>query len=416
MTSFGKIWHIVWKIIKWILLMAIGIFLLGLTIGLIYAFSRTPSLNRNWETDQAILPTADINGTKILIHNVRDFRYSATSTDVYPHYYDATYDTKDLTGMDFIVEPFSSIKAFAHTMFSFNFKDGRHVMVSVEIRKQKGDFYNALFGFFNKYELMYVVGDERDLLGARAVAKGVQLYMYPVVTTPDKVGELFTVLMDEVDQHAVKPEFYNTLYANCTTKLVDAVNVIAEPKIPWSWRYVAPGFSDEYAYSLGLIDTSVPFAELRQTHFISDLVSKYQNDPNFSAEIRQRMNGQMAGDYKNVVTTVDGQPAKYFGNEAFGDLNNDGVPDVGFIITQSGGGSGTFYYAAAALKTADGYQGTNAVLLGDRIAPQSTEIINGQLIVNYADRANGQPMTTAPSVGVSKYLEIKGGKLVSLTS
>ena len=266
-----------------------SIVLLGLAFGLIYAGLRRPSLNRNWETDQAILPTAEISGTKILIHNVRDFRYSSTSTDMTVHYYDAIYDTSDITGMDFIVEPFSSIKAFAHTMFSFNFKDGRHVMVSVEIRKQKGDFYNALFGFFNKYELMYVVGDERDLLGARAVAKGVQLYMYPVVTTPDKVAQLFTVLMNQVNSHAVTPEFYNTLYANCTTKLVDAVNVIAEPKIPWSWRYVAPGFSDEYAYSLKLIDNSVPFEQLRQTHYISDLVAKYQNDQNFSDEIRQRM-------------------------------------------------------------------------------------------------------------------------------
>ena len=284
-----KIWHGVWWIIKWVLFWTFMLFLLGLAIGLIYAGSRSPSLNRNWETDQAILSTAEITGTKVLIHNVRDFRYSSTSTDVIPHYYDATYDTKDITGMDFIVEPFSWIKAFAHTMFSFNFKDGRHVMVSVEIRKQKGDFYSAIFGFFNKYDLMYVVGDERDLLGARAVAKGVQLYMYPVQTTPNKVGQLFIVMMNQVNLHAVKPEFYNTMYANCTTKLVDAINVIADPKIPWSWRYVMPGFSDEYAYNLKLIDNSVPFAELRQSHFISDLVTKYQNDPNFSTEIRQRI-------------------------------------------------------------------------------------------------------------------------------
>ena len=287
-----KIWQFTWKSVLWIIGGAIFISLFGLAVGLIYAGSRTPSLNRNWETDQAILPTAEINGTKILVHNVRDFRYSTTSTDVISHYYDATYDLKDVTGMDFIVEPFSSIKGFAHTMFSFNFKDNRHVMVSVEIRKQKGDVYSAIFGFFNKYELMYVVGDEKDLLGARAIVKGVQLYMYPVQVPPEKVGELFLTLMNQVNIHAVKPEFYNSIYANCTTKLVDAINTIADPKIPWSWRYVLPGFSDAYAYNLKLIDTSVPFAELRQTHFISDLVAKYQNDPNFSDEIRQRIGGK----------------------------------------------------------------------------------------------------------------------------
>ena len=280
------------KVIKWILLAAVFVILLGLAAGLIYSGFRRPSLNRNWQTEQAVLATAEINGTQVLIHNVRDFKYSSTSTEVFPHYYDATYDTKDIVGMDFIVEPFSKIKAYAHTMFSFSFKDGKRVMVSVEIRKQKGDIYNALFGFFNKYELIYVVGDEKDLLGARAIGSHLKLYMYPVQVSKEKIAELFLVMMDKVNLHSVKPEFYNTIFANCTTKLVEAVNVIAEPKIPWSWRYVMPGFSDEYAYSLKLIDTSVPFAELRNAHFISDLVAKYQNSPDFSAQIRQRFNTQ----------------------------------------------------------------------------------------------------------------------------
>jgi hypothetical protein len=102
---------------------------------------------------------------------------------------------------------------------------------------------------------------------------------------------------------------------------------------------------------------------------------------------------------------------QYFGNVATGDLNGDGVPDVAFILTQSGGGSGTFYYVVVALKTPTDYQGTNAVLLGDRIAPQTTEIKNGQVIANYADRASGEPMSTAPSVGVSKYLAVTGSTL-----
>ena len=96
----------------------------------------------------------------------------------------------------------------------------------------------------------------------------------------------------------------------------------------------------------------------------------------------------------------------YFGNEATGDLNGDGLPDIAFIFTQDGGGSGTFFYVAVHLKTANGYKDTNSVFLGDRIAPQTTEIKNGELIVNYADRRPTDPMTTAPSVGVSKYLKV----------
>jgi membrane-bound inhibitor of C-type lysozyme len=139
--------------------------------------------------------------------------------------------------------------------------------------------------------------------------------------------------------------------------------------------------------------------------------------------------GSYNADYKNISYTIGGKSVKlvngyaetpaasgsaskiithYFGNDALGDLNGDGRPDVGFILTQNSGGSGTFYYAVAALQTADGYQGTNAVLLGDRIAPQTDEIRNGQFIVNYADRAVGEPMTAQPSVGVSKYLVVHG--------
>ena len=137
-------------------------------------------------------------------------------------------------------------------------------------------------------------------------------------------------------------------------------------------------------------------------------------------------------DFKNATYTIDGTtvtlvngsaetPAApgsassivthYFGNEATGDLNGDGVPDVAFLLTQQTGGSGTFYYAVAALKTSTGYVGTNAVLLGDRIAPQTTEIRNGQVLVNYATRASGEPMTASPSVGVTAYLRVEGTTL-----
>jgi len=103
---------------------------------------------------------------------------------------------------------------------------------------------------------------------------------------------------------------------------------------------------------------------------------------------------------------------KYFGNEAKGDLNGDGTEDTAFLLTQDGSGSGTFYYVVVALKMKGGYRGTNAILLGDRIAPQTTEINGVEIVVNYAERSVGEPMTARPSVGVSKYLIISEDRLI----
>ncbi len=106
---------------------------------------------------------------------------------------------------------------------------------------------------------------------------------------------------------------------------------------------------------------------------------------------------------------------RYFGNQAFGDLNGDGEEDVAFLLTQNSGGSGTFYYVVVALKTGVSYIGTNAVFLGDRIAPQSTSIENGLVIVNYADRKLDEPFSMLPSVGVTRYLKVEGVSLTEVT-
>lgn len=139
-----------------------------------------------------------------------------------------------------------------------------------------------------------------------------------------------------------------------------------------------------------------------------------------------------ASDYKNVTYVIGGRPVtlvngraesesapgsasktitQYFGNEAMGDLNGDGMPDVVFILTQTGGGSGTFFYAVIALKTPDGYRGTNAMFLGDRIAPQTTEIHDGRAVVNFADRAVGESFAVAPHVGKSVWIHLDINKM-----
>ena len=148
---------------------------------------------------------------------------------------------------------------------------------------------------------------------------------------------------------------------------------------------------------------------------------------------------QAAKDPQNATYIINGQPVtlvngkaeqaaasgsaekivtQYFGNAVQVDLNGDGKMDSGFLLTQTTGGSGTFFYAAAAIQNPDGsYTGTNAILLGDRIAPQSTNVDPNnpaQFVVNYADRAPGEPMTTQPSHGVSKTFKLDNGMLIEV--
>src|SRR5690606_35151990 len=102
---------------------------------------------------------------------------------------------------------------------------------------------------------------------------------------------------------------------------------------------------------------------------------------------------------------------RYFGNELEADLNDDGRQDIVFLITQEKGGSGVFYYAVAALNLENGYLGSDGFFLGDRIAPQSTDMSpnprqKGVVVVNYAVRAVGESMTSSPSEGKSAYLKL----------
>ncbi len=136
--------------------------------------------------------------------------------------------------------------------------------------------------------------------------------------------------------------------------------------------------------------------------------------------------GDLPQDFKEVTFSLSGEPVtmkdgiatvpttlggasistlRYFGNELTHDIDGDGKDDVVFLITQESGGSGTFFYLVGALKRDTGYIGTQAVLIGDRISPQTTEKGGGRIvIVNYAERKAGEPMTTSPSVAKSLYL------------
>ena len=137
----------------------------------------------------------------------------------------------------------------------------------------------------------------------------------------------------------------------------------------------------------------------------------------FNAYIYNEKQASEEAEYQDAEFVLEGQRVRlgentrYFGNELRTDLDGDGREDVAFIVTHSPGGSGTFYYAVAALNTERGYIGSDGYLLGDRIAPQSTTVSPNPrhkhvVVFTYADRAADDPMTAQPSVGKSVYLKL----------
>ncbi len=243
-----------------------------------------PRNDRDWSADQKILPYADIAAPLVTIHNIRNFDYRSAD-DYTPAYYDKTFDLRKLDSVWFVVEPFGTFGA-AHTFVSFGFGDADYVAISIEIRKEKGESFSPLKGLLRRYEIMYVVGDERDLIRLRTNYRKDPVYLYRVDTTPEKMEEMFLAMLGRANQLRAHPEFYNTLTNTCTTNLVRHVNQIAPDRVPRSLAVLLPSNSDRLAYDIGLLDRTFTFDETRSRAKINEKAERASRDE-FSFAIRQ---------------------------------------------------------------------------------------------------------------------------------
>ncbi len=269
------------------IIVGIGSIALGVLIAyVILLIVRHPSNDRNWNTDQAILPTITIEGDTVDIQNIRNFIYRSTA-DYTPNYYDATYNISDITRVWFAVEPFLQTKiGAAHTLVSFEFSDGRYLAISVEIRKEVGESFSPFKGMLRNYELMYVIAEERDALGLRAIHRKDDVYLYPINTTPERAQQLFVSMVTRAQQLQQDPEMYNTITNNCTTNIVKHVNTLFPDRITWNKSFLLPKSADEYALSIGLLDTDLPIEQAREKYHINERAKQFETDPLFSQKIR----------------------------------------------------------------------------------------------------------------------------------
>jgi hypothetical protein len=267
---------------------AIAVLAVGFAAAITFAaivLSRHPSNDRQWSPDERELATARFAGDSVYIRNVRNVHYRTTH-DYDVHYDDRVYDLRRIESVWFIVEPFSGMKGPAHTFVTFGFDDGRYVGVSVEIRKEVGESFSPWRGVARGYELTYVVGDERDLIGLRANFRHDSVYLYRTTATPAKAREMFVSMLTRANKLAAEPEFYNTLTSTCTTNIVRHVNEIAPKRVPFSFKTLVPAYADELAYKVGLLDTTTAFDTLRARAKINARAAAAADSPDFSRLIR----------------------------------------------------------------------------------------------------------------------------------
>jgi hypothetical protein len=223
----------------------------------------------------------------ITIHNIRNFKYR-TSDDFTPTYYDATYDLDQLQSTDLVCSYWAG-PSVAHVFVSFGFADGRYVSFSIERRREVGEGSSTLRGFFRKYELIYIVADERDLIRVRTIYREPRekMYIYRTRLPVEHQLELFLGYVGEVNALAETPGWYNTLIYNCTTGVLARTQAAYHGRARYNWKLLLTGYAPRYAYEIGMLDLSMPFEELQRRSLVNQVAQEADQAKDFSQRIRQ---------------------------------------------------------------------------------------------------------------------------------
>lgn len=176
--------------------------------------------------------------------------------------------------------------AIAHTMVSFDFSDGEHLVFSVGIRPSEGEAYSSLAGFFKAYELIVTAADERDATRLRtSVQESNRVHLYHVRMPRDRIHGLFREYVDFANQLTEEPRFYRTILANCTTIVWGLVGRL-DPGIPLDYRLLFPGYLPGLLYERGSLDMRFTLPELESIGLLPSDVPGILEGPAYSAALR----------------------------------------------------------------------------------------------------------------------------------
>lgn len=230
-------------------------FAVVLALGSVWWFAQGPRDDRAWDFDVRHGVTGQIDGQRVTLNNVRNFDWQTPETAI-ESWETRVVDIDSITSVDMFTSVWDS-PLIAHTLVSFGFADGQHIVFSGEIRREQGETFSALGGFFKLYELVMIAADERDIVHLRTDVRGEAVSIFPVTLDPDRRRQLFLTFVARANDLAQQPEWYHTVLANCTTLPFQLVKGIA-PDLALDWRVLASGYLPGYLHDLGVLRPDLP--------------------------------------------------------------------------------------------------------------------------------------------------------------
>jgi len=247
-----------------------------------------PSNDRPWQTEVAVLPRAVVDGDSVRITGVRNFDFRSRH-DFKPRYEEREVLLSHLTGVDLYVS-FWMEGPVGHTFVSFIFDNALPVSISIETRPEIGEGFAPIASMFKQFELIYVVGDEHDLVGLRVNHRDEEVFLYRLQIAPESARQLFLVYLERINELADQPEWYHLLTNSCTVNIVRYANAVGRQG-GFNIRHLLNGLISGYLYGVGFLDTSLPYNELRRRSRINEAVRAADGAPDFSRRIRELLPG-----------------------------------------------------------------------------------------------------------------------------
>ena len=268
------------------ILALILIILATLIFNRIYRLS--PSNNRSWVNDNSRNAFVDFEEDIVKIKNIRDFKWRSTR-DFDERWIDQEYDLREVTGIWLTLEYFDpKRRQMAHTILSFEFSDNRRLACSIEVRREEGEKYNPIQGLFRQYELIYVWGTERDIIGVRTRCRknSVTHLFKAVVLGEGNERRMLESYLTRTNNLVKRPEWYNTITNTCTTNIVRHVNEVYPGRVPRAISILMPGLSPKMLERANLIEMKGTLQQTLEASIIDSKADEWNGDDDFGEIIR----------------------------------------------------------------------------------------------------------------------------------